>query len=327
MTISVIVPTFNRGPALRETVRRLLANEETGLDSVQIIVVDDGSSPPAESVLSGLSVRPPFTLELLRQPNAGPARARNTGYRAASGDIVLFVDDDILVPDDLVRGHANAHKERPGSVVFGRCPWLPPRRKGAVFRLLDSLGYDEACGLSEEYLRAPIAASGQLSVERSMFDPIAGVYRDDLATPAAEEYELSLRLRRQGVEILLAPRLSAFHDSATNISALCQQQYKHGLGCAEAARRCPDTLELLELDRIIRSNAPVDATGLRLGDRIKALGASRASRALLVGLARLAEAAVPQSDAFQALYRMAIAAHFSGGVREGLQRYAKAAPC
>ena len=63
------------------------------------------------------------------------------------------------------------------------------------FRYLDSLGHDPGRGSSEEFVEVPFVASGQISVERAFFDAEQGVYRDDLATPAAaagEEFELAL---------------------------------------------------------------------------------------------------------------------------------------
>jgi hypothetical protein len=193
--------------------------------------------------------------------------------------------------------------------------------------VLNKLGYDAAEGAQQAYVPLPVVASGQISVERNMFDLERGVYRDDLVTPAAEEYELSLQLRRRRIPILLATQLSALHDSPTNIAAVCRQQYKHGLGCGEAARRCPEALELEELARIVESSTP--PRSLHLGSQgralLKALGASRAARALALGLGRWAEAVAPQSDSLSPLYRLAIASHFAGGVRDGLQRYREVA--
>lgn len=74
-------------------------NQNTGLN-IEIIMVDDGSSDStSETVASGF---PGVVIE--RTENAGPGKARNTGVRAASSDIVMFLDsDDIWLPD-----HASA---------------------------------------------------------------------------------------------------------------------------------------------------------------------------------------------------------------------------
>src|SRR2546427_3259324 len=105
LKVSVVIPTFNRGCPLQETVKYLLANKPDGFDALEIIVVDDGSVVPAREVIepSAFDILEHQSLFWLRQKNAGPASARNTGFRNASGDIVLFLDDDILAPPDLIK--------------------------------------------------------------------------------------------------------------------------------------------------------------------------------------------------------------------------------
>ncbi len=126
MNVSVAIPTYNRGERLGPTLDALLASDTSGLDAVEIIVVDDGSPEPVAPVVESRVACPPISLRCVRQPNAGPAAARNTGFRASCGEIVLFVDDDILCPANLVRLHVESHRRIPGSVIFGRSPYTEP---------------------------------------------------------------------------------------------------------------------------------------------------------------------------------------------------------
>jgi hypothetical protein len=323
--ISVVVPTFNRGPKLHDTLLALLQNDMQGVKA-EIIVVDDGSRIPAATCVPEA---PPGTLRVLRQENAGPARARNTGFRASSGELVLFVDDDILTPPDLVLGHLRAHEERPGSVVFGRCPFPETAAPNPFRRYLDSLGTDPGRGHSGDLMRVPLVASGQISVERAMFDVSSGVYRQDLATPAAEEFELSWRLRERAIPLLLAPRLVAVHDHAIRICSYCLQQYKYGMGCAEAWVKCPEVRALQELKAIIASNSGPDRQDPRrqaIWKTAKGLAAVAPVRQALSRTAAGLERVVPNTDGFlRSAYRAAIGAHFVAGVRDGLRRFSSTA--
>jgi len=329
LRLSVVIPTFNRGPALAATVERVLRSDVGRFSHVEIAVVDDGSTVPADTHLAGLTALAPIALRVIRQENAGPAKARNAGFRATSGDIVLFLDDDILLSPGLLRGHAEAHQLNPGAVICGRCPWVPPRHPGAVFRMLSRLGYDPASGSGQPYIPLTVVASGHISVERTLFDLNRGVYRDDLKTPAAEEYELSHQLRCRQIPILLASELEALHDSPTNLAALCRQQFKHGVGCGEVARRCPEALAIAELAHIVRTNSAFARPTLRdrVSTSLKTLAATPAARALALAVGESAEALAPQADVLSPLYRLAIASHFTGGVREGLRRYGEASRC
>jgi len=323
-SVTVVIPTYNRGPALRTTVESLLRNDPQGLSEVGIIVVDDGSSPPIGDL--GVRTPVPFGITVLRQENRGPASARNRGFRAAKGQTVIFMDDDVVAPPDLISAHVAAHRRFPNSVIFGRCRRKPPEREDAVFRTMVALDRSDTT-TANGFQQADRVSSGQLSVERGQFEAEGGVYCDELSTPAAEEFELSLRLKQRGIPALLAASIVAVHDSPLSIEALCRQQYKHGLGYAEAALRRPDTRRLPELAAVIQK---AQALGLVAWDRpragLRALASGSLGRATLLKFAKLAERWAPQSDALRPLYVATIAAHFAGGVRDGLRKSWRSPP-
>src|SRR5271157_3975951 len=322
MNVSVIIPTYGRGERLGATLDALLASDTSGLDAVEIIVVDDGSPEPVAPVVESRVTCPPISLRCIQQRNAGPAAARNTGFRASRGEVVLFVDDDILCPPDLIRGHVGAHRLRPGSVIYGRCPFIEPEPMTPLFRYINSLGHDLGRGINEEFIQVRSVASGQISVERALFDVEQGVYRDDLATPAAEEFELSLRLRDRGIPILLATRIVALHDHAVDIENMCRQAYKHSMGCAEAVVKYPGTLELLGFRDVIQVNRPLargDSAGVALKKLAKRLLCARPLRFSLLRAIRTLEQIAPRETLLAPLYKAALSSHMTWGVRDGLK--------
>lgn len=91
MSISIVIPSFNRRELLRLTLDSLLSGTER---PGEIIVVDDGSTDGTAAFLAatyGADVR------AMSQPNFGPGVARNVGAKLASGDHLMFVDSDDLV--------------------------------------------------------------------------------------------------------------------------------------------------------------------------------------------------------------------------------------
>ena len=325
MRLSVIIPTYNRGLKLSATLQALLASNTAGLNQVEVLVVDDGSLVPAAPVVDLQRTAFPFTLRCIRQGNGGPAKARNAGFRASHGDIVLFMDDDIIVPPQVLCQHIEAHRSCPGSVIIGSCQLLEPEPSSPLFRYIESLDGRPAIRASDEFRATGIVASGQLSVERKLFDPGAGVYCDGLATPGAEEYELSVQLQQRGVPILHAARILARHDHPIAIASLCRQQYKHAVACAEAAVKCPATLELLELSRIITANGTSGSLHtLRQKFRwaVKCIARTRPIYTCLLRLAQGVEILLPRDAILRPLYAAAISAHFCAGVKDGLKKYA-----
>lgn len=91
--ISVIVPVYNGARFLAEAIENILAQNYA---SLEIVVVDDGSTDETEAIARGLPVR------YIHQANAGPAAARNRGLAKARGDVIAFHDvDDLWTPDAL----------------------------------------------------------------------------------------------------------------------------------------------------------------------------------------------------------------------------------
>lgn len=100
---SVIIPTYGKSRYLDLTLASYL--NQTATD-YEIVVVDDGSRDDTAAVVERYRDRLPLTF--VRQSNRGRSAARNTAVRAATGDVVIFSDDDRLVPPRFVEAHLEA---------------------------------------------------------------------------------------------------------------------------------------------------------------------------------------------------------------------------
>lgn len=114
--ISVVLPTYNRADALRETFPLLL--ELDGID--EVVVVDDGSRDGAAAVLAGFD--DPRVRVIRHEHNRGSPAARNTGLAAARGEWVLLTDDDCRLPRDYALVLRRAALEHGADLVSA--PWL-----------------------------------------------------------------------------------------------------------------------------------------------------------------------------------------------------------
>lgn len=96
--ISVIIPVYNIQQHLRECLDSVLGQSYPHL---QVICVDDGSTDESPAILAQYAQKDP-RVQVIRQQNAGPGAARNTGLEAATGEYVIFLDsDDWFEPDFL----------------------------------------------------------------------------------------------------------------------------------------------------------------------------------------------------------------------------------
>jgi len=88
--VSIVIPCYNHGPFLRETVQSI---EEARTPALrEVIIVDDGSTDPETTKVLRELEKSAYVIH--RQPNRGLGAARNAGIRLASGDFILPVDSD-----------------------------------------------------------------------------------------------------------------------------------------------------------------------------------------------------------------------------------------
>ena len=119
--VSAVVPTYNGRERLVETVPALLREPELH----ELIVVVDGSEDGSIELLEEMAAADERLRPLLVE-NGGDNRARQVGIEHATGDIVLFLDDDVVAHPGLVAGHARHHAARDRLVVIGYMPVATP---------------------------------------------------------------------------------------------------------------------------------------------------------------------------------------------------------
>ena len=125
MSVSVVIPCFNQGRFLGEAIASAAA--QRGLVS-EIVVVDDGSTDetPAVATRDG-SVR------YLRQERRGLSEARNSGWRASSGDYLVFLDaDDRLLPGAVEAGFEAFRRWPQAAFVFGHYELINERGRSLI---------------------------------------------------------------------------------------------------------------------------------------------------------------------------------------------------
>lgn len=203
---SVVIPTHQR----RDVVVRMIgALERQSSRDFEVIVVDDGSKDDTAAALRELTTS--FPLLVLEQAHDGQAAARNLGARHASGELLLFLDDDMEADPELLAEHDRSHREG-ANMVLGHIPLHP----SSPSNLLS----DGVAGWSERRRErlarggeVPIAdlLTGQLSVARETFERLGGFdtgfTRDGLF--GGEDLDFGQRLKDEGLRVV-------FNDAAVS---------------------------------------------------------------------------------------------------------------
>lgn len=215
-TISVIIPTRNRAPLLRQTLQHLLRVAYPA-DRLEVIVVDDGSEDDTQRLLR--AVESPFAFRSVRIPHGGPGAARNAGIKVANGDLVLFLDDDIVVPRDLLRIHAQAHAESEDLVAFGPVLFHNDGNEQPLTRWLaddhSQTVSENSAGRWPAWKLAPEANS---SVARKHLISVGGF--DESFYRMLENRELGIRLLKAGLRFRYVPGAVVTHHVKESVDDL-----------------------------------------------------------------------------------------------------------
>lgn len=116
-TVSIVIPSYNRETVLIETIKDLLALEH---QAIEILVVDQSLNHSAEVNQALQNFDQQGSIRWIRLSTPSIPNAMNVGAIEASGEVVLFVDDDILTRSDLVLEHARRYQEPQVKSVAGQ---------------------------------------------------------------------------------------------------------------------------------------------------------------------------------------------------------------
>jgi hypothetical protein len=201
--VSVIVPARDSAATLAECLRSLRA-QDWPREALELVCVDDGSTDATARIAGELAdrvVRP-------AEAPAGPAAARNAGAAAAVGEVLVFLDADVVAPPGTVRALAAALLEDPGlAAAFGSYD-AAPRHAGLVSSYRNLLHhYVHQTSRSE----AATFWAGCGAIRRAAFERLGGFDGRRYPRPSIEDIELGRRMRAAGMRIRLLPHVQVTH--------------------------------------------------------------------------------------------------------------------
>ncbi len=209
--ISVVLCSYNRIASL-EKVLLSLTDQTLPTEHFEVVVVDDGSTDGTSERVQALNL--PYKLVLRTQVNNGLATARNTAILAASGWVVLFIDDDVLADRRLLSEHLRSHFKHSKAVVNGwvnhvETPVRPEKRRFTMADISTSFFWTSNVSVKREHLLA------------------AGLFDEDFKEYGWEDQELGLRLMALGLKARNNYRAIGYHvkraPESTDVKSMLRQ--------------------------------------------------------------------------------------------------------
>jgi succinoglycan biosynthesis protein ExoA len=243
-SVSVVIPVKNRPQATSRLVDSLLAQDYPG--ATEFILVGDRDDPtwnPLNQQISQGRIRA-IEADIVSRGRDANAK-RNIGLEAATGDVLVLTDSDIVAPPDwLATGvslmHDTGHKVVAGDMISvsagDRRFWdtyTDRNPYGSKTPRMDPEYVLTAQNFGQGRHKPPITAS--MFIDRRVYDDVGGLDAD-FVTPY-EDYPFADVIVSAGHDILCTGRLSAYHSHREGFRDLTEEYWKAGQGCADYVAR------------------------------------------------------------------------------------------
>jgi glycosyltransferase involved in cell wall biosynthesis len=234
--LSVVMPVYNAEGTLAECLTRLY---KSAFGDFEVVIVDDGSTDGSRAIASSFPVRIVPT-----DGRVGPAAARNLGARVAEGDVIFFIDSDVMVqPDTLARVAARFERGDVEGIVGVQ---------SAAMRHRDLVSQYKNLWMRWTYVRqtgdVPLFYTTAAAIRREAFLG-AGGFDQGYATPNVEDTAFGQKLARLGIRVRVEPELEVEHVKRYSLSGLLRTDYMRAVSLTR--------LKLRERGDLTRNNTSV----------------------------------------------------------------------
>ncbi len=209
--ISIIVPVFNRAATI-VLLLDYLCRQSLPQKTYEVIVVDDGSTDGTSDVVAKyVGEHSDVQLRCLVQANAGPAAARNHGARIAKGEMLFFIDSDVVPGVYWLRMHMKVWEQFPalgavygGQRVVKNLTLFDQHRNATFHNRFPVSSPDLVYMTNNTTRRIPAFDTANMSIKREVFLSLEG-FDEGFKRPAHEDVEFSYRLQAAGFAVALVP--------------------------------------------------------------------------------------------------------------------------
>jgi len=274
LRLTLAVPTHNRALRLSETLASLCEQRLPAEISAECIVIDNNSTDRTPEAVDAAAARAPFAMRRVFEPRTGSSFARNRAVDEASGDLILFIDDDAVADPDWAARMCAAVERRnldaACGMVLPRWEVEPPRWLGPSlyvrFAVHNQRAIAAAPPQAAEVLRNYFSAN--VGFRRACFARF-GRFREDLGVVggnpiSGEDTELFARIIGRGGTMGFVADARVHHlvpAARMNRRYLLRKAFAFGVGTAQSGGRNHN-----HLDKLVRNTARAAMAAAR-GDR------------------------------------------------------------
>lgn len=222
--LTVVIPTYNRVDRLRRVLTALAG--QAAREPFEVVVVSDGSTDGTDEYLASDAL--PIDVTAVSQANSGPAVARNRGIETAGGDLIVFIDDDLVPSPTMLAEHLAAHDSLGDDVVVigpmtdppdhDFSPWTDWEQR-MLRKQYDAMERGDYPATARQFYTGNASVRREHLLAAGCFDP---------RFRRMEDLELAYRLDELGLRWQFVPAAIGFHYAERSYEAWRQIGHDYG---------------------------------------------------------------------------------------------------
>lgn len=240
MKYSIIVPVYNRPDEVDELLESLTRQT---FNDFEVIIVEDGSATPCKQVCDKYTGS--LAIKYFMKPNSGPGQSRNYGVERASGDYVLILDSDVVVPDGYLQAVDDELKREPCEAFGGpdrAADSFTPTQKAISYSMTSFFTTGGIRG-GKKKLDKFYPRSFNMGVRRDVYAELGGFSKMRFG----EDIDFSIRIFKAGCRCRLFPGAWVYHKRRTDFRKFWRQVFNSGIARINLYKKYPESLKLVHL--------------------------------------------------------------------------------
>ena len=240
MKYSFIIPVFNRPDEVDELLNSLTTQT---LRDFEVIVVEDGSSVPCKDVTEKYADK--LLIHYYYKDNSGPGQTRNYGVERASGEYMLILDSDCILPDTYLEEVEKELKRKEADAFGG-----PDRAHESFTDVQKAINYAMTSFFTTGGIRGGkkkmdkfYPRSFNMGVKKSVYQALGGFSKMRFG----EDIDFSIRIFKGGYACRLFPEAWVWHKRRTDLKKFFKQVHNSGIARINLYKKYPESLKLVHL--------------------------------------------------------------------------------
>lgn len=242
MRYSFVIPVYNRPDEVDELLESLTHQTFTDFE---VVVVEDGSSIPCQHIVEKYANHL-SSIRYFDKPNSGPGQTRNYGVERSTGEYVIVLDSDCILPPGYLQAVEDELKREPADAFGGpdrAHASFTPVQKAINYAMTSFFTTGGIRGGSKKKMDKFYPRSFNMGIRREVYQALGGFSKMRFG----EDIDFSIRIFKGGYRCRLFPEAWVWHKRRTDLKKFFKQVHNSGIARINLYKKYPESLKLVHM--------------------------------------------------------------------------------